>query len=117
MLNADGYVSECTGDNVFLIKENEVITPPPSAGVLVGVTRAAVMEIVRTKTKLRMREKLFRPAELFRADEIFFTGTAAEVIPVTRVDRRRIGNGKPGPKSALLISLFKQLIARETGHR
>ncbi len=113
MLNADGYVSECTGDNVFLIKGNTIITPPVSAGVLVGITRGVVIEILRKQTNFKFKEQLFRPAALFSADEIFFTGTAAEIIPVTRIDNRRIGNGKPGLVTAQLISLFKELVRKE----
>ncbi len=114
MLNAQGHVAECSGDNVFYVKDQAVITPPVSAGVLEGVTRAAVMEIVKTKTSFKLREALFKPEELLKADEVFFTGTAAEVIPVTRIDHKPIGSGKPGPATRTLINLFKDLIRKET---
>lgn len=113
MLNAQGRVSECTGDNVFLVKGKTIITPPVSAGVLVGITREAVFEIIRKRTGFRLVEKLFKPAEMFRSGEIFFTGTAAEVIPVTHIDRRRIGNGKPGAVTLELMERFRQLIREE----
>ncbi len=113
MLNSEGFVSECTGDNVFLVQGHKIITPPVKAGVLVGITRAAVMEIIRERTAFKVVEKLFRPAEMFRSDEMFFTGTAAEVIPVTRIDRRRIGDGKPGSVTLELMDHFRRLIRQE----
>jgi branched-chain amino acid aminotransferase len=114
MLNVRGEVAECTGDNVFFIKGRTIVTPPVSAGVLVGITRAVVMDLVRRKTSYRMREKAFRPAALFAADEVFFTGTAAEVIPVTRIDNRKIGSGRPGPITTELMNLFQSLTRDET---
>lgn len=113
MLNVQGHVSECTGDNVFYIKGKTIVTPPVSAGVLVGITRAAVMEIVRKKTPYRVVEKLFKPKELLSADEVFFTGTAAEVIPVTRIDKKSIASGRPGPITLELMDLFKELTKLE----
>ena len=115
MLNGAGDVSECTGDNVFLVQGRTIITPPVKAGVLVGITRAAVMEIIRERTAYRVVEKLFKPAAMFRSDEMFFTGTAAEVIPVTRIDRRKIGDGKPGPATLELMDHFRRVI-REEAH-
>ena len=109
MLNTDGYVAECTGDNVFFVKGDTVVTPPVVADVLEGITRAAVMDIIRTKTKYRIKEILFTPNEIFEADEVFFTGTAAEVIPVTRIDSRPIGKGTPGPVTLDLIGYFREL--------
>ncbi len=117
MLNAEGYVSECTGDNVFFVKGNLVITPPVSAGVLEGVTRNAIIKIIRTQTSLRFAERLFKPKDLLGADEVFFTGTAAEVIPVTLIDRKKIGSGRPGPITNGLIAFFKETIRRESEDR
>ena len=114
MLNRDGYVAECTGDNVFYVKGRSIVTPPVRAGVLNGITRRTVMGLVRKKTSYKMQEKLFSPTTLLRADEVFFTGTAAEVIPVTRIDNKAIGGGKPGPVTAHLIGLFRQTIKEET---
>lgn len=113
MLNMDGHVSECSGDNVFFIKKNVVVTPPVFAGVLIGITRAVVTEIVKREGRYRIREKLFYPKELFNADEVFFTGTAAEIIPVTRIDKRVIGTGRPGPITKQLIESFKTLVKKE----
>lgn len=115
MLNIQGYVSECTGDNVFFVKGEEIVTPPVSAGVLEGITREAVIELVLKKSEFRFTEKLFRPEELMRADEIFFTGTAAEVIPVTTIDTQPIGSGNPGPVTLNLMREFKDLIRSEAG--
>jgi branched-chain amino acid aminotransferase len=117
MLNMDGNVSECTGDNVFVVKGNTIITPPVSAGVLVGITRGIVADIIRKKTGYKFKEQHFKPNVLFSADEIFFTGTAAEIIPVTRIDKRRIGTGKPGPVTDELIWLFKDLVREEAARR
>lgn len=113
MLNSDGYVAECTGDNVFYVKGNLVVTPPAAAGVLNGVTRRTVMALIKQKTQLRMKESFFRPSTLMAADEVFFTGTAAEVIPVTKIDGRSIGKGVPGPITAQLIQLFRAHIKEE----
>jgi branched-chain amino acid aminotransferase len=113
MLNNQGYVSECTGDNVFFVKNKAVVTPPVSAGVLEGITRNAIIEIIKTQTKLTIKEKLFGPKELLAADEVFFTGTAAEVIPVTKIDNQIIGSGRPGFITCQLIQLFKNLIDKE----
>lgn len=113
MVNNDGYVAECTGDNVFYIKGKTIYTPPTSAGVLVGITRAAVIEIIEAKTSYKFEEKLFTREELLKADEVFFTGTAAEVIPVTKIDRQAIGKGVPGRITLELISYFKELTVSE----
>ena len=110
MLNSDGYISECTGDNVFFVKNSRIITPPVSAGVLEGITRATVIELIQSKTAYKFEEKLFKRDELMDADEVFFTGTAAEVIPVTKIDGKRVGTGKPGKISTELIQLFKGCI-------
>jgi len=108
LLNYQGYVSECSGDNVFFVKENKIVTPPISAGALEGITRATVIQLIAEKTSYENQEKLFKPDELLTADEVFFTGTAAEVIPVTKIENKPIGNGKPGKVTEELISLFQE---------
>lgn len=113
MLNHQGYVSECSGDNVFFIHKNKIFTPPISAGVLVGITRGAVIEIIKSKTQYSLEEKLFKPDELMAADEVFFTGTAAEVIPVTTIDNKPVGQGRPGIITQELMHLFHELTKRE----
>ncbi len=113
MLNSGGYVAECTGDNVFFVKGNMVVTPPVAAGVLDGITRRTVMALIKAKTIYRMKEMYFRPSTMLGADEVFFTGTAAEVIPVTKIDSRVIGKGTPGPVTASLMNLFRTHIQEE----
>lgn len=107
MLNNDGFVCECTGDNIFLVKGTALVTPPIEAGVLNGITRKVVIEIVEKRTSFEVNERLFKADEIFTSDEVFFTGTAAEVIPVTKIDRKPIGTGTPGPITEELIRLFK----------
>jgi branched-chain amino acid aminotransferase len=113
MLNHQGYVAECSGDNVFYVKGDSVITPPVSAGLLEGITRGAVMELIGNKTAYKLKEELFRASDIMEADEVFFTGTAAEVIPVTKIDGQAIGDGKPGKITQELMRLFKELTRKE----
>lgn len=105
MLNHKGEVSECTGDNIFLIERGELRTPPIDAGVLEGVTRNAVMELAR-EDKIPVRELTLTRHDVYIADECFLTGTAAEVVPVVKCDGRVIGNGKPGPITRKLRERF-----------
>jgi len=109
LLNTEGYVAECTGDNIFICKENTIITPPTWAGALDGITRRTVMDIAKNKLKLLVKEDLMTPYHLYTADECFLTGTAAEVIPVTKIDSRLIGDGKPGKTTIKLIKEFREL--------
>ena len=95
ILNNEGYVSECSGENVFIVKNNKLLTPPLYAGVLEGITRNVVMEIGRN-IGLEVVETNLTRYDLYSADECFLSGTAAEIVPVVSVDKRIIGNGKPG---------------------
>ena len=113
LLSKDGYVAECTGDNIFILKERTILTPPCWVGALDGITRGVVIEIAR-KLKIPAREGIFTPYDIYTASEVFLTGTAAEVIPVTRVDDRAIGEGRPGPVTKKLISEFRKL-TQKTG--
>ncbi len=108
MLNNDGYVAECTGDNIFVIKDEVLTTPPTYIGALEGVTRNAVMGLAQDMG-LTVREGIFTRYEVYTADECFLTGTAAEVISVVKVDGRAIGDGKPGKITQKLTSKFKEL--------
>ena len=108
MLNAEGFVSECTGDNIFILKENELLTPPLSAGALYGVTRKVVMEIA-AESGLLVREPNLSRYDMFNADECFLTGTGAELVPVIKIDGRVIGNGKPGPVTRRLVAQYRAL--------
>lgn len=112
MLNLDGYVAECTGDNIFYIKGGKLVTPPTVVGALDGITRQCVMELAGS-LGLKAEEKLCTTYDLFTADEVFLTGTAAEVIPVVRIDTREIGSGKPGPWTQKIIAAFRELTSRE----
>jgi branched-chain amino acid aminotransferase len=108
MLNAQGYVCEGTGDNVFIVKKNKVITPPAYLGILPGITRDAVMEMAR-ELGYAVEEAVFTLHDLYTADECFLTGTAAEVVPVVQADARPIGDGKPGEVTRRLIARFREL--------
>ena len=104
MLDHEGYVAECTGDNIFLIKDGNMFTP--NRGILIGITRNTVMEIAKEEG-IPTEERLIKLDEVYVADECFLTGTAAEIIPVVKVDGRVIGSGKPGVITKKMITLFK----------
>ena len=108
MFTAHGYVAECTGDNIFIIKDNNLITPPAYLGILKGITRACVMDIAK-KIGMTVKEEVITRHNIFTASECFLTGTAAEIIPVVRVDKRIIGDGKPGKIILNLMKEFKKL--------
>ena len=108
MLNHKGEVAECTGDNVFLVRQGVLQTPPLEAGILEGVTRDAVIEVAKG-AGIEVREMALTKHDVYVADECFLTGTAAEIIPVVRVDSRTIGTGKPGPMTRDLEKRFKKL--------
>ena len=107
MLNSKGYVVECTGDNIFVVKDERLITPPLHVGILEGITRNTVMDLAEG-LGIQVKEEVFTQYDLYIADECFLTGTAAEVIPVVKVDRRVIGDGKPGPITQKLIKEFRR---------
>ncbi len=111
MLNHKGEVAECTGDNIFLIAKGELLTPPIDAGILEGITRNAVIEIAR-EAGIATREISLTRYDVYVADECFLTGSAAEVIPVVKVDNRSIGAGVPGPITQDLIRRFHELTRR-----
>jgi branched-chain amino acid aminotransferase len=108
MLNQKGEIAECTGDNIFLVKRGEVLTPPIDAGILEGITRNAVMELARASGRI-VREIPLTRHDVYVADECFLTGSAAEVIPVVKVDNRTIGSGQPGAITKDLITRFHAL--------
>ena len=108
MLNSEGYVAECTGDNIFLVRGDKLLTPPLSAGALYGITRATVMEIAEA-AGLKVSEPSLTRYDVFNADECFLTGTGAELIPVVKVDGRVIGSGKPGPVTKKLVKEYHAL--------
>jgi branched-chain amino acid aminotransferase len=108
MLNAEGYVAECTGDNIFMVKGGQLLTPPLSAGALYGITRGVVMELAR-QNDMAVSEPNLTRHDLFNADECFLTGTGAEIIAVVKIDGRVIGAGKPGPVTEKLVAQYRQL--------
>lgn len=115
MLDALGYVAECTGDNIFVVKNGQLYTPPQCMGTLRGITRDSILEIAR-KNKIAAHEHVITRHEVYISQECFLTGTAAEVIPVVKVDGRVIGQGKPGKLTLSLMKKFKELTAK-TGVR
>ena len=108
MLTHDGYVAECTGDNIFIVKRGELMTPPVDIGALEGITRDAVIKLARD-TGIVFREKMLRMDEVYNASEVFLTGTAAEIVPVVKIDKRTIGTGSPGAMTARLTERFRKL--------
>jgi len=105
MLNPLGYVAECTGDNVFIVRHGELLTPPLHAGILEGVTRNIVMDLARADG-IAVREADLTRHDMYTAEECFLTGTAAEVIPVAKIDARPVGAGKPGPITRRLMEAY-----------
>ncbi|HUA65748.1 MAG TPA: branched-chain-amino-acid transaminase [Alphaproteobacteria bacterium] len=108
LLNAEGFVSECTVDNVFIVKNGDVSTPPLSAGALYGITRHTVMELA-VQNGLKVSEPNLTRYDLYNADECFLTGTGAEIMPVIKIDGRVIGTGKPGSLTRKLVEEYRAL--------
>jgi len=108
MLDNRGFVSEATGENVFIVKNGKIMTPPPTSGVLLGITRNCIIELAR-KLGYEVMERELTPFELITADEVFLTGTAAEIVPVESVNGRKIGTRVPGPVTERLIKEFEKL--------
>lgn len=108
MLNAEGFVAECTGDNVFIVKEGHLFTPPLSAGALYGITRRVVMEMA-AEAGMSVSEPNLTRYDLFNADECFLTGTGAEIVPIVKIDGRVIGTGKPGVVTRKLEAQYHAL--------
>ena len=108
MLNAEGFVAECTADNIFIIRNGQLFTPPLSAGALYGITRATVIELAK-QAGYPVSEPNLTRYDVFNADECFLTGTGAELIPVVKVDGRVIGAGKPGPITRELVERYHSL--------
>jgi branched-chain amino acid aminotransferase len=108
MLNTSGFVAECTGDNIFLVRDGRLTTPPVCAGILEGVTRNVVIEMA-AELGIETQEQLFTLVDVYGADECFLTGTAAEMVPVVKVDGRTISDGCPGPVTGKLSEKFRVL--------
>ncbi len=108
MLTHDGFVTECTGDNIFIVEGKTLIAPPVEIGTLDGITRDAVIKIARKKD-LSFKGRMLTLKDLYKADECFLTGTAAEIVPVAKIDKKLIGSGKPGSVTKLLLEEFRKL--------
>lgn len=112
MLDNLGYIAECTGDNIFIVKHGHLYTPPQCMGTLRGITRDTVLDLAK-KDKIPVHEHVLTRHELYISDECFLTGTAAEIIPVVNVDGRKIGSGKPGKTTLKLMGEFKKVTKKE----
>lgn len=110
LLDAEGYVSEASGENIFIVKDGILITPPVYSSILEGITRDTVIRVAKEMLGVKVIERRIRRAELYVADEIFLTGTAAEIVPVIEVDGRSIGSGKPGELTKKIQELYKQIV-------
>jgi branched-subunit amino acid aminotransferase/4-amino-4-deoxychorismate lyase len=112
-LNEKGLLTEGSGSNIFLVKDKVLITPRFEAGILPGVTRVVVFELA-AKLGIKVKEKNVRLVELLQSDEAFVTNSAIEIVPVTEVDGKQIGNGKPGVVSKCLMKAYKEIVVKET---
>ncbi|MCJ7614172.1 branched-chain-amino-acid transaminase [Candidatus Bathyarchaeota archaeon] len=106
-LDKTGYVCEGVGENIFIVRDGKLLTPPLSSGALDGITRALIIRLAK-KLGIEVTEQNITPNELFNADEVFFTGTAAEVAPIREVNKRSIGSGKPGPVTRRIMQAFEK---------
>ena len=112
LLNAEGFVGECTADNLFVVKQGVLLTPSPQDGALEGVTRGAILELAG-EARIQGRQQRLTRYDVYTADECFLTGTGAEVMPIAEVDGRRIGTTTPGPVTSRLKDAFHALVRRE----
>ena len=112
LLNSQGYVTECTGENIFYVAGKTVVTPPPYVGILKGITRSVVMRLAG-ELGFAVKEEVFTRHDLYTSDEVFLTGTAAEIVPVGKIDNRLIGEGRPGKTTRKLMEEFRKLTPKE----
>src|SRR3989339_135806 len=113
-LSHKGNVAEGSVENIFMVKKEKLITPRLSDDILPGITRRAVMEMARNELGLKVFEKSFKPAALYTADELFFCGTGAQISPIVQVEKKKIGNGKPGPITKQLQDIYFKAVRGET---
>lgn len=114
LLNDGGMVAEGSGENIFMVREGRIFTPPLNAGILPGITRDSVMTLA-TDLGITVEERNFVRGELYLADELFFTGSAAEITPIREVDRRQVGDGEPGPITKRLQMKFQEVVSGTDG--
>jgi len=112
MLDQNGFVTEGTGDNIFIVKDKALVTPPISVGILNGITRAAVLGLA-PKAGFKAREEMLTRFDLYTAEEMFLTGTAAEIVPVVMMDNRVLGTGSVGAKTLKLTQEFRKLTKKD----
>ena len=110
MLNPDGYVSEGSGENIFLVTDGKLVTPPPYNNILVGITRDTVMKLAKNELGIETIERPIERCELYTADECFLTGTAANITSVAEIDRRKVGNGEIGEITKRLQNIYSEVI-------
>ena len=113
MLNPDGTVAEGSGENIFIVRDGKLITPPSSSNILEGITRNAVIEIARKELGIEVEERPILKSELYVADEVFFTGTAAQVAPIVQIDHVTIGNGTVGRVTRALQEVYFSIVKGE----
>ncbi|HEX6923179.1 MAG TPA: branched-chain-amino-acid transaminase [Bacillales bacterium] len=112
MMNNQGYVAECSADNIFIVNGDKILTPPGYIGALEGITREAIMEIA-DDLGYEVKEEPFTRHDVYTAEEVFLTGTAAEVIAVVKVDGRKVGDGTPGPATQTLLKAFREYVTSD----
>jgi len=110
LLDAEGYVAEGSGENIFIVRNGELITPPIYSGILEGITRDTVIRFAKEVLGIEVVERRIKRVELYIADEVFLTGTAAEITPVIEIDGRVIGDGKPGEVTKKIIDIYRQIV-------
>ncbi len=108
-LDKNGFVCEGVAENIFIVRNGKIFTPPSYTGALPGITADTVIELAKS-LGLEIRDKIITPYELFNADEVFFTGTAAEIVPVSEINKRKIDTGKPGPITKKLMTEFGKIV-------
>jgi len=113
LLSDGGYVAEGSGENIFLVRGNVLVTPSEESDILLGITRDAVIKLARN-LGMEVEERRVHREELYTSSEVFFTGTAAEMTPITRIDSRKVGRGHPGPITKMLSDAFDKVVRGES---
>jgi branched-chain amino acid aminotransferase len=111
-LDMNGFVTECSGANIYVVKDDTIATPPPYIGILAGITRQTVVEIARSEG-VQFAEKMLTPYDIYTADEVFATSTVTGIAPIIQVDSRTIGEGKPGPITSRIRRIYNELLRKE----
>jgi branched-chain amino acid aminotransferase len=112
LLSMDGYVAEGPGENIFFVQDGRLITPTKAADILLGITRDSVIKIAEARG-LEVEERDIHREEMYTSDEAFFSGTAAEITPITKIDSKKIGTGKIGPITKMLLDAYDEAVHGE----